>query len=139
MPIVPIAIVSETAPSSNPPTMSHEMGSVIMTVANIRVARGQDSLNRFEEVVGVPIKKVEFALGWQRSEESAHCSIRLPTPKNQDDDLGEDSNSFRRVPLGWTLSHASVDHMCRERLRDPMLDNIAALLEGKLRGGPDSL
>ncbi len=129
MPIVPVAIVAEIAPPSNPPTISHETTSVLMTVSNTRGARGTDSINQFEAASGAPIQKVELALSWFRDEEESGCQVSARAEPDSDNQAEIDHGAKRRVPLGWALSQSAVDHMCRERISDPVLERLVGMLE----------
>ena len=128
MPIVPVAIVAEREPAANPPRVSHETSSVLATVINTRQARGIDSLIRLENAAGVPLERVELAISWARSDERLGCGVE-PDAKVTDYKGGPASQTYRRVPLGWALSQAAVDHMCRERRADPVLEALKKRLE----------
>lgn len=129
MPIIPVAIIAERGKTPNPPGVSHETSSVLMTVANTRSARGQDSLDRFDAATPVDLRKIELAIGWDRSEEAAGCQRGADAQLVSGDQPEIADHRRRRVPLGWALSQAAVEHMCRERLADPVLAEIVSMLE----------
>lgn len=104
---VPVAIITEAPSASKAPNFMHETLSVIMTVANTRIARGADSLRRMGELAGGPIFTIELPATWRRKDEKFGCN---PSPQGSDDGSG----LRREVPLGWTLSKAAADHMCRQ-------------------------
>ncbi|MAK61006.1 MAG: hypothetical protein CMK09_08510 [Ponticaulis sp.] len=128
--IVPIAIVAEQPKTSNPPTISHETNSVLVTVVNTRMARGVDSLERLDDISHNRLRRIELAVGWNRSEEDLHCEPYPARLTAFDAEEGE-PNDYRSVPLGWTLSQDAVEHMCRQRISNPVLDEVKALLTGK--------
>lgn len=130
MPIIPIAIVAERPDTANPPSVSHETNSVLMTVVNTRMARGVDSLERLDEISHNRLRRIELAVGWNRSEEDLHCE---PYPANLTSLYGSEFEpaDYRSVPLGWTLSQDAVEHMCRQRISNTTLDEVKARLEGR--------
>lgn len=130
MPIIPVAVVAEVPEPSNPPKVSHETSSILSTVANTRVARGQDSLNRLQDAGHGVMKRIELKISWPRTEEALGCAPYPDAVKTLYE--GEPlSVTNRRVPLGWALSQEAVEHMCRERLSNTDLDQLKARLEGR--------
>ena len=135
MPIIPVAIIAEPPEPSNPPEVSHETGSILMTVANTRIARGQDSLERLETVAHGVIEKVELAIRWAREDEVLGCAQDIPDLAIMTSwDGNSEAHTWRSVPLGWTLSQAAVDHMCRQRVSSDTLARLKMRLEGGLSG-----
>ena len=130
MPVIPVALVAEVPEPSNPPAVSHETTSILAAVANTRVARGQDSLNRLEVAAHGAMERIELAISWPRSEESLGCSP-YPDARIASYDGEPASVTNRRVPLGWALSQEAVEHMCRQRLSNPVLERLKARLEGR--------
>ena len=106
-----------------------------MTVANTRIARGQDSLERLETVAHGVIEKVELAIRWAREDEVLGCAQDIPDLAIMTSwDGDSEAHTWRSVPLGWTLSQAAVDHMCRQRVSSDTLARLKMRLEGGLSG-----
>ncbi|MEM8616370.1 MAG: hypothetical protein AAGF20_05485 [Pseudomonadota bacterium] len=125
--IIPVAIITELP---DPPAVSqflHETLSIIATVANTRMARGQDSLRRMGEVTNSEVYTVELPAGWRDSEQGLGC-----TPAEQRSELYYVMNNdqvSRFVPLGWTLSKEAADHMCRSAKTALGLRYLSILLQ----------
>lgn len=128
IPIIPVAIVAERPVSANPPAISHETNSVLMTVINTRMARGVDSLERFNEASHGQMVSITLSVGWRSSDEALGCEP-YPEAVSTAYSAGE-VDSYRSVPLGWTLSQDAVDHMCRQRRSNPALSQLKARLAG---------
>lgn len=122
--IVPVAIRTEVPPAGMAPDFMHETLSIVSTVANTRMARGQDSLRRMGEASGGPIFTIELPAAWKKSEEGLGC-----TPPPRRNDL-EDESDYRSVPLGWTLSKEAADHMCRQSLVSEGLLYLRLIMSG---------
>lgn len=130
IPIIPVAIVAERPVSSNPPAISHETNSVLMTVINTRMARGVDSLERFNEASHGQLVSITLSVGWSSSEEALECEP-YPDAVSTVYSTDEPVDSYRSVPLGWTLSQDAVDHMCRQRRSNPALSDLKSRLSGE--------
>jgi hypothetical protein len=120
--IVPIAIRTEVPPPGPAPDFMHETLSVVSTVANTRIARGQDSLRRMGEASGGPIFTIELPASWKKSEEGQGCQIL------RQNELSKEEPDYRSVPLGWTLSKEAADHMCRQSLMSDGLLYLSLIL-----------
>ena len=129
IPIIPVAIVAERPVPSNPPAVSHETNSVLMTVINTRMARGVDSLERFDEASHGNLVSVVLSVGWQSSDEALGCEP-YPDAVNTAYNGGAPLDTYRSVPLGWTLSQDAVDHMCRQRRSNSALRQLKNRLAG---------
>ena len=128
MPIIPVAVIARQPEASDPPDVLHETTSILMTVANTRIARGSDSLQRLALAANGELQTVELDIGWSADHEALGCRPypdAVLTAFQPGQSVGQD----RTVPLGWTLSQAAVDHMCRQRLSNPVLERLMSLLE----------
>jgi hypothetical protein len=122
--VFPVAILTQVPPAADAPNFMHETLSVIATVANTRVARGQDALRRMGDEYGGVLYTIELPAKWLRRDEPLGCTLRT-----DEGGVAEPTNVTRDVPLGWTLSKAAADHMCREAKRSMGLDYLKLIIQ----------
>lgn len=129
LPIRPVAIRTMPRERRRLPNLLHESQSVISTVFRTREARGSDALRRFDATSDLPRTDILLAKSWRRSEEQQPCRQRAGRREGTfvaalESFVAPERDTVRRVPLGWMLSDAAAEHMCRQRARSTALSAL---------------
>lgn len=139
LPIRPVAIRTTPREPRRLPNLLHESQSVISTVFRTREARGSDALRRFAATSDVQRADILLAKSWRRSDEKMPC--RAVTARREatfvaalESMVAPERDTVRRVPLGWMLSDAAAEHMCRQRARSDALIALKQVLAKAVRG-----